>query len=333
MKRYKKLLYITIFGIICFIIDFFWTFLEIINDPFNNFSIKEIWKYMNSAIKQIQDEHFWNYILVIFFSILCGIFIKIAIAIAKRDNLEKIDFQKYKCLYREFIYNYSPAVLSYVDNLKVERKKVFVANILGLQKKNYIDIKNNEIRIINRNYEMLEENEKYILENKIFNIDWFTFEKKIREDALKKKLIFKDEEKIKRNDNKPITFFITLLLITTGILAILFIIFGGKLENFTDSLSNFIEYGLLASIFILPTIVLVFCFTYIINVDDYSRTEVGNDINIKLEGLNAYITNFSKLDEKSIIDLKLWDEYLIYSIIFEHNYKIVDEIFNYKFID
>ena len=45
----------------------------------------------------------------------------------------------------------------------------------------------------------------------------------------------------------------------------------------------------------------------------------------KLEGLKKYLEDFSSLENKSEEELILWEDYLIYSVIFNQNEKIIKE--------
>ena len=58
----------------------------------------------------------------------------------------------------------------------------------------------------------------------------------------------------------------------------------------------------------------------------YVRGKEGNAINEKLEGLKNYIKDYSNLEEKNKEDITLWEDYLIYSIIFGINTQIVEEV-------
>ena len=55
------------------------------------------------------------------------------------------------------------------------------------------------------------------------------------------------------------------------------------------------------------------------------RTKKGEQVNEKLEGLKKYLEDFSSLENKSEEELILWEDYLIYSVIFNQNEKIIKE--------
>ena len=58
------------------------------------------------------------------------------------------------------------------------------------------------------------------------------------------------------------------------------------------------------------------------------RTLKGEEVNLKLEGLKNFLNDFSLLNEKSKEELIIWQDYLIYSVIFNQNTKIVDKYKN-----
>ena len=73
--------------------------------------------------------------------------------------------------------------------------------------------------------------------------------------------------------------------------------------------------------FILKYLILLF----ITSIRNYKRTEFGNDINSKLEGLKNYIRDFSILSEREKKEIVLWNDYLVYSVMFNKNEKIINE--------
>ena len=66
----------------------------------------------------------------------------------------------------------------------------------------------------------------------------------------------------------------------------------------------------------------------------YRRTEKGEEINKNIEGLKQYIKDYSLLKDKDKETLTVWEEYLIYSVIFDINdAKIVQKIFDFVEIE
>ena len=62
-----------------------------------------------------------------------------------------------------------------------------------------------------------------------------------------------------------------------------------------------------------------------IKSDNYFRTKKGEEVNKKLEGLKNFLKDFSILSEREKHEIALWDEYLIYSVLFNHNNAITDK--------
>ena len=71
----------------------------------------------------------------------------------------------------------------------------------------------------------------------------------------------------------------------------------------------------------------VYRITYaVVNSNEpYVRTKIGEQTNEKLEGLKKYLEDFSSLENKSEEELIIWEDYLIYSVIFNQNEKIIKE--------
>ena len=57
----------------------------------------------------------------------------------------------------------------------------------------------------------------------------------------------------------------------------------------------------------------------------WKLSSVGLDIYGKLLGLKNFLKEFSVIDERKIDELLIWDDYLIYSVMFGLNTKIVDD--------
>ena len=97
--------------------------------------------------------------------------------------------------------------------------------------------------------------------------------------------------------------------------------------NLANNPDNFIELKLfilmivILILFNLPISLATYFYTYIIKAknNDYIRTKKGEEINQNLEGLKNYLKDFSSLHEKDEKSLALWEDYLIYSVIFSQN--------------
>lgn len=287
-------------------------------------------------IAEMLNLWFFNIILVTFKSFwIVALYIGIRIAYRKyrKGKIEKIDL-KNDNYYREILPKYSPAVLSYIDNFKIDRETI-IATILGLELKGKIKIENNIIEICEDTENDLEENEKYVLskirENNLKNINIDQFIKFVKKDAcelglIKNKMqnpgVPKDMPK-----SKAIRIMISLVVfLILGIICIFPSLFG----KIGETVTAFAFLGGLLFIFVIIPILCIYGFARLVfeSKDPYIRTEEGSILNVKLEGLKKYLKDYSKIDEKDKEQLSIWEDFLIYSVIFEINTKIVDEMYN-----
>ncbi len=49
------------------------------------------------------------------------------------------------------------------------------------------------------------------------------------------------------------------------------------------------------------------------------KTSIGKDIYLKLNGLKNYIKDFGNFDDKTLNELVLWEEYILYAIILDES--------------
>ena len=61
----------------------------------------------------------------------------------------------------------------------------------------------------------------------------------------------------------------------------------------------------------------------------YKRTQRGEELNKKLEGLKHYLEDYSLLSEREAKEIELWEDYLIYSVMFGQNKKVIEEYEKY----
>lgn len=245
----------------------------------------------------------------------------------KKDKLSSIDFKKYKVYYREILRDYSPAELSYIDNFEILPKNDIVATLLSLELKKIISLNDSDgkIQIEHNNIGEISSNEKYILDSiedgKINNFNETEFITRVKEDAVKNGLL-KESHIYLLNVLK----YIMLYIVTIYICAFLFI--GSAIFPNADIFLGFIILFILVSMFCLPTFSAIYLITYIIRsiMNRDVRTSKGEVINEKLEGLKNYLKDYSLIHEKNEESLNLWEDYLIYSVIFNQNTTIIKSI-------
>lgn len=276
-----------------------------------------------------------NFILVViilmstiiqnFLIIAVFIVIKVMRKIEYKNQLSKIDVKNEKQYYRDMLKGYSPFLLSYIDNFVFEEKRDIIATLLNLQLKKIIKIEDNNIIKLNENAN-LEESEKYILNivqnGKIKIENTLELEKKIENDAYSKDLI-QIKKSFKENNNDILKIkFVKAFVINVIIFIIISIIVLIANNEILVNVSLF--WGIILCNPILY--VILYIIKYYLSKPKIKRTEKGEEINIKLEGLKNYIKEYSNLKDRKSSDILLWEEYLIYSVIFGMNDNIVIEM-------
>lgn len=244
---------------------------------------------------------------------------------ARKENMSKIDFSIEKEYYREILKGHSPAELSYIDDFKIRIPREIVATLLNLKLKKRIEINKDKIEVVDSNLDGLRKTERFLLENikegKLKILDSRYIESYAQDEAIKDKLIEKNTDekvktRIKRKNLKGILQGIIIFIIIVILCVII------KIDGITTML-------ILAFAFFGYSMIYIFTsLSYSLMVmDSYSRTEEGEKLNKKIEGLKQYIKDYSLLNKREQEDLILWEEYLIYSVIFDINSTtIVEEI-------
>ena len=261
---------------------------------------------------------------------------------ARKDNLSKIDFAKDKEYYRTILKIYSPAELSYIDDFRVNYKREIVSTILSLELKGKIKIESDGISILDNSDENLRKTEKYILKNinnkKVRLTDSGYIESYAQDEAIEDELIIKNTEQIGIERVKKKIFF---QIITSFIALLVFVIlriYYEKMKNINTGLQIInIIFSILSFSIIFFEVSYGFIGTLVYSLmqrESYRRSEKGEELNKKIEGLKQYIKDYSLLKNKDKDALKIWEEYLIYSVIFDINdTNIVQEILNFVEIE
>lgn len=244
----------------------------------------------------------------------------------------KIDFVNNKNYYRDILKKYSISEILYLDNMKIDERKAIVSILLSLKIKKKIDIMDNKIVIIDSNTSDLKYTEKYIFEHitndmVVLDVDGYTkfyTIKELKEDNL----IIEDKLTVKKFLKKSI---IPLLLTLLFVIAFIIILinYNSLAENSGNILVILVAFFDLI-IFDIPTILIIYFLVYTFKkADSYNRTNLDEEINIKIEGLKNYMSDFGNFSEKDKEELILWEDYLIYSVMFDLNSKIYYDLVKY----
>jgi len=250
----------------------------------------------------------------------------------KKDKLSEIDFKKHEAYYRDILKNYSPAELSYIDKFEILPQNDIAASLLSLElnKNIYLD---NKIQINNTYTENnISSNEKYILDSIedgiITNLNETEFTTKVKEDAIRNGLL--KESKIEWGK------FTRVLILSISFMALMIFICITLFSDFVSNPTNIADWKLFILMFAillilyLPISIGIYFNTYIVKMkkNSYIRTKKGEELNENLEGLKNYLKDYSNIHEKDEKSLTLWEDYLIYSVIFNQNTKVIKNIWN-----
>ena len=256
------------------------------------------------------DKLLFYYLIFIFsysFSLLLSLpFIRVIENIyikTKEDIIKEIDFD----YFREVVDNYSIATLYYCYSKKVNFNDYVMANILKLELEKKIEIDNNT------NIRLLKEKELTYSEfNLVKILSWDRkyslkylrkgLKKDIIMDASKSDLFYDDFSKIRKWIVFLEKFGVALWLIN-----FIFIIFG-----------FFVSYKYVLFMMVYHFIALL----VLLLINKYShniliKNEKGILLKRKLVGLKKYLCDFGSISDKRIDDIKLWDYYIIYAILFD----------------
>lgn len=245
-----------------------------------------------------------------------------------KSKLNKNDFNKYQGYFRDIISHYSVDVLAYIDQFQFHYPSVLVAMLLQLQQKNLITIEDGQI-IKNNSLTSTNSSEKYLIDHikdGVLKVSKTQFERHTIKSAMEEKLL--KVGKINGTYIKNV-FLIPFLLFVISFIGMFF---SGFIPNSTLSIIILII-GMICFLvsFIYIPVTVISCIVFAINTSIHPgvRTKKGEEINLRLEGLKNFLKDFSTLDQRTQEQLVLWDEYLIYSVLFEQSEKITSEYAKY----
>ena len=260
----------------------------------------------------------WGYKNVNITSFIANITAK---EVSRMEKLNSSDFKKNHSYYRDIIHNYSPTLLSYIDNFKINLPRDIIGTIMLLEQKGYLKIENGIFVNSIIDNSKLSKLENYILQNVHsgnLTINSKDIKEIIQEEGLEKELIVINNKYKKSNLWNKIKNFTLILLILA------FFIFY-LIDTFTRIQLPRFSSIILAILVIIAVYMAITHFLYKQKLyknrkeDPYFRTQKGEDINEKLEGLKEYLKDYGDMKNKEAEMINLWEDYLIYSIIFGEN--------------
>lgn len=252
----------------------------------------------------------------------------------KKEKITDIDKSKYEGYYRDILALNSPLIVSYIDDFELLETDL-IAELFHLKMHGIIDISDDRITLLKE--EVQGEVNKYIVDcikqhGKLI-VNKEIIEKKIAVDTFNLGLVELsgvNYEKINYKAEKLGKFAAISICIA------LFIIFLMIVLAFDIKENNFLTEIVFPVIIV---IALMFVATYhnsyqtrSISIHEnlpFKRTRKGEEINEKIEGLKNYIADYSMLDRRTLDEIELWEDYLVYSVLWKQNKHAIEEYKKY----
>ncbi len=285
-----------------------------------------------------------NLIPLLIFGIFCFVMF-IIYSFSPKTMLRKInhlDFSKEKEYFRDLIKFYSIGELSYLDGFRLRNPNDIIATLLKLERSNYIEIRDNKIYLLDCDDKNLKFSEKYILSHiqdgyLVLNDDLdyiYDVEDECERDGLIKKISLDDHfnriDAEMKSTKRVNTIGVILLVLGTIGGYILSSYYGSSPASFLSHASTWIMIAMVD----IGIIIIVICFIKkVISSFKYhgqikvhfKLTEKGKSLYYKLYGLKNFLNDFSNLETEKSKGLFIWDDYLIYSVMFGFNKQIVND--------
>ena len=246
--------------------------------------------------------------------------------INKIESLNRKEIENHQ-YYRDILNNYSSGILSFVYNRKINYADTLVATILELKKDKFINIDDNGINILKNEINNLSVGERVLMQKLLSIIEINKVNKKISYGELinifSSKEFIEDFKTAIKSEAKEKGLYLSKVKTYNIVekikhMPIIFILLFPFILAFIIIFSevNLVAYiiGLIASF------IFLIVYTQLNKYKEeniFIRTKSGIDIQNKLAGLKNYIKDFSVMRDRKIEEIALWDDYLIYAIIFD----------------
>jgi len=282
------------------------------------------------------------------------------------DVIQNIDY------FREEFKELSPADISLLMDLKIEKEKDITATLLSLEQKKWIRIEKDSIVPLQTRGEALLPSEEDLFERIRMNQMDFNslgqWQYYSTRSAFRAGLLTDNKNKVRLLVHMALFVLAFLFCIrvfmgadmeeteteVNGLLAAVEEKYPDK-EEMTDEealmlfqeqlaqpeMQKIIIYLVLSFlqlvcgllIFILPIAAVAYLIAYLVSKPQYKRTKKGKILTEELAGMRNFIHDFSNLAEADKEQLALWDNFLVYAVVLEENENIVREIGNIRKVD
>lgn len=242
-----------------------------------------------------------------------------------KDKVDITD-KKNDDYYRNLLKEYSIGELGYINDFKLMRNDL-AASLLMLELKKKIIIQE-QIKVVDSSYVGLVDNEIYLLDclNNNRDINIIEYGNIVFNDCVKKDLLVAQTD-LKKSVIKKIVGFIIFILIL-NLMLFLYNRFIAGSQPVLDSVFLIITFLSFLFIVVAPMGYVCYLIGYIImsKLNPCVRSKKGKELNNKLNGLKNFLKDFSRIHERNREELVIWEDYLVYSVIFDQNNDIRDDI-------
>jgi hypothetical protein len=278
---------------------------------------------------------FMNIVVIVIF-----IAAKFGLKMYKKEMVDYRTADKDFVYYRDKLGGHSPGEISYVNDYEIDIKKDVIATILILKTKNKIDFHDDKIVIIDESTKDLSKNEAFVLNSILQNNNLFsqkdTYTKLVIEDAIDNKLIIdkgKASTKLIKQVLRLILIYFILFFSKDLILSFFNYVDYNKIDNVLISIISCVLLIALILIVVFMFVYSIFAFvtlfTYSVKASSfkYIRTTSGKNLFTKASALKLFLKDFSSLQNKELKYINIWDDYLVYSVLFDQNEKVIDYVY------
>ena len=220
--------------------------------------------------------------------------------------------------YRDALERISPSIVSFILDPYLDNDRYLAAEMMKLVVENYVEEKDGKYFVINNDFNHLSNSDKILLNsinNERYNADdYMKFRAEVKKEAIELGLIeTKKEGKIGRVIKRIIFTAIALGMIWLAVYFYQNLGVNPRYELCTVGLMIATPIYLIGGLFYSGA------YQAAMKEHGFIRTKKGNDLTEKALGLKAFMRDYTLLDERTRKEIRLWDYYMIYAIVFKIN--------------
>lgn len=260
---------------------------------------------------------------------MLGLAIYIAIKLARKlnDNVvikehDKFNFDKE--YYKNIIKQYGVGEIVYTDKYYTDVEDVVILSLLNLMRDKKIELTQYGFIINDRSKETLRPTEAAVLdsitEEGFVKVSGKLIREKVRIEIENTDLLEKANSYRDFKIWEWILIFIGALLFSWIISKVSYMFAESAIIKTIMDVGNVIFIAIVVPIFV---------YVYKrVSLKRYVRTDRGEILNYKIEGLRQYIIDYM-IEGKGISDIELWEDYPFYAVLTKTNEKYCEELYNF----